>query len=145
MPRQGVVPPVPCSDDGADPGKTIDYSVRVADAYGYLSASQTIRVLVGSGVVDELGAPVPDTFPPAGVTGLEARRTGSTVTLRWNAIDDPGDLAGYRVFRNGRAFGPLRSRTWITVGAARAHAVWAVAAVDTSGNVGPRSRSLRCG
>jgi hypothetical protein len=79
------------------------------------------------------------------VTGLRARRTGSTVTLSWIAIDDPGDLAGYRVFRDGRTFGALRTRTWIRVGVARARAGWSVAAVDTSGNVGAPSTVVRYG
>jgi hypothetical protein len=129
--------------DDAEAGATVEYSVRVADAYGYLSSPRAIRVLVGSGVVDEHGAPVPDTFPPPGVTGLRARRIGSTLTLRWNPVDDPGDLAGYRVFRNGRPFGPLRRKTSIAVPAARAQAAWSVAALDASGNVGPRSTVVR--
>ena len=75
--------------------------------------------------------------------GLQTSRTGTTVTLRWSAVDDPGDLAGYRVFRDGRAFGSLRSQTWLSVSPPRAYAVWSVAAVDTAGNVGPRSRTIR--
>ena len=124
-------------------GTTILYSIRVADTYGYLTAAQTIRVLVGAGVVDEHGERIPDTIPPARVTGLRASRTGTTVTLRWSAVDNPGDLAGYRVFRDGRRFGGLRSRTWLSVGLARARATWSVAAVDATGNVGPRSRTIR--
>lgn len=127
------------ASDDAVPGTTILYSVRVADTCGYLSAAQTIRVLVGAGVVDEHGERIPDTVPPARVTGLRASRTGTAVTLRWSAVDDPGDLAGYRVFRDGRRFGGLRSQTWLSVSLARAHAAWSVAAVDTSGNVGRRS------
>lgn len=129
--------------DSATPGATITYGIRVADAVGYLSAIRTVRVLVGTGVVDDHGTPVRDTFPPPAVTGLRATRRGTTITLRWNAVDDPGDLAGYRVLRDGRTFGSLRSRTSITVRAAQAHAVWSVAAVDASGNVGPRSRPIR--
>ena len=48
--------------DGAVVGTTILYSVRVADPNGYLSAAQTIRVLVGGGVVDEHGERIPDTI-----------------------------------------------------------------------------------
>lgn len=133
------------ASDNAALGSTVVYSVRSADAQGYLSAPRSIRVLVGRGVVDERGEPVPDRFPPASVTGLRACRTGSTVTLSWIAIDDPGDLAGYRVFRDGRTFGALRTRTWIRVGVARARAGWSVAAVDTSGNVGAPSTVVRYG
>jgi hypothetical protein len=129
-------------DDGT-PGTTNVYGVRVADAVGYLSAVQTVRVLVGTGVVDEHGATVADTFAPPGVSGLRATRTGVTVTLRWNPVDDPGDLAGYRVFRNGVRFGGLRKQTWLAVGAFRARASWSVAAADTSGNVGPRCHAVR--
>ena len=129
--------------DGAVVGTTILYSVRVADHNGYLSAAQTIRVLVGGGVVDEHGERIPDTIPPPRVTGLHASRTGTSVTLRWSAVDDPGDLAGYRVFRDGRAFGGPRSQTWLSVRLPRAYTVWSVAALDTSGNVGPRSRTIR--
>jgi hypothetical protein len=131
--------------DDAQPAATIEYSVRAADAYGYLSALRTIRVLVGSGVVDQGGALVRDTFPPPAVTGLRASRAGSVVTLRWKPIDDPGDLAGYRVYRDGRPYGSLRRQAWLAVAVARAHAGWSVAAVDTSGNAGPRSRVVHCG
>jgi hypothetical protein len=65
--------------------------------------------------------------------------------LRWKPIDDPGDLAGYRVYRDGRPYGSLRRQAWLAVAVARAHAGWSVAAVDTSGNAGPRSRVVHCG
>lgn len=128
--------------DRATPGATYVYGIRVADAAGYLSAVRTIRVLVGTGVVDEQGATVPDTFPPARVTGLRATRAGTVVTLRWSPVDDPGDLGGYRVFRNGARFGGLRTQTRLVVAARVARASWRVAAVDTSGNVGALSRAL---
>ena len=63
--------------DRAAPGVTYVYGIRVADAAGYLSAVRTIRVLVGTGVVDEQGATVRDTFPPSRVTGLRATRAGT--------------------------------------------------------------------
>jgi hypothetical protein len=68
-----------------------------------------------------------------------------SASSRWKPIDDTGDLAGYRVYRDGRTYGSPRRQAWLAVAVARAHAGWSVAAVDTSGNAGPRSRVVHCG
>src|SRR5262249_53086323 len=58
--------------DVAPIGSTLVYTLRAADADGYLSAPQTIRFKVGAGIVDGTGAIVRDSVAPPRVTGLRA-------------------------------------------------------------------------
>jgi hypothetical protein len=128
--------------DSAAAGTTVSYSVRVADTDGYLGAARVIRVLVGLGVVDERGMVVPDTIRPLRVTGLLAQPAKSALVLRWNAVADTPDLAGYRVYRNDRVFVALCRRPVLRVGPTLVRGRWAVAAVDSSGNLGPKSKTV---
>ena len=128
------------SDSGAV-GTTIAYAIRAADADGFLGEARTLRVLVGKGLVDDRGDFVADATPPPAVAGLRADRRGERVLLRWTPVAS-GDLAGYRVRRNGRLFGALVHDTLVSVDVRRACATWTVAAVDVSGNVGAPSKPL---
>jgi chitodextrinase len=80
-----------------------------------------------------------DSVTPDAVTGLATSATfASSVSLAWTAATDNTDVAGYRLFQNGtqltttsaldHQFEGLTCGTSYTFG---------VAAVDTSGNVGP--------
>lgn len=128
--------------DSAAVGTTIIYTLRAADQYGYLSPPQTLRILVGTGLIDDYGQFIRDTIPPPKVTGLHAVPNGTSVVLRWAAIAS-GDLAGYRIFRNGHTFIALRRQNTVTLSLARAHGTWNVAAIDSSGNIGRRSTPIR--
>jgi len=45
---------------------------------------------------------IEDTTPPTKVTNLRvSKRTGSAITLVWNASSDETELAGYRIYRDG--------------------------------------------
>ena len=129
----------------AGAGTTLSLTLRAASADGYLSVPQTIRFKVGVGLVDEKGALVRDTVPPARVTGLRVTRSATGVVLRWRGVTDACGLAGYRVFRDGVPLGRLVTGTAVKVGAGRASGTWTVAAVDKGGNTGESSKPLRFG
>lgn len=79
-----------------------------------------------------------DTVPPGAPVRLSAVVGGTTVALQWTAAADDRGVASYVVARDGA---PLGTTTGVgfTDGAAPAGAtvVYTVAAVDTTGNVGP--------
>ena len=75
-----------------------------------------------------------DTFPPTPPTGLRAVRTEETVELSWLSSPE-GDVAGYRVYRDGMAIsGVSADTTHSDHGAARKAHEYSVSALDTSGN-----------
>ena len=75
-----------------------------------------------------------DTFPPTPPTGLRAVRTEETVELSWLSSPE-GDVAGYRVYRDGIAIsGVSADTTHSDDGAARKAHEYSVSALDTSGN-----------
>jgi len=109
-------------------GKTV--TVRARDTRGRMSKAAKVS-LRGK--------------PPSAPTGLRAEGVGETqVTLRWNAAKaGTGKIRGYRVFRDGAVLGQPET-TAMTV--PRLHSgrayTFSVAAVDTSGKVGPPSQGL---
>jgi hypothetical protein len=127
----------PSGTDFAPDGVTIAYTVRAADGAGYLSPRLTIRFTVGLGIVDERGALLRDTVPPPPVTGLRADAGPRMLVLSWNPVADAGGLRGYRVERNGRSYGPLRTRPTAAIPKRGARGEWRVRAVDRAGNQGP--------
>jgi hypothetical protein len=129
--------------DVAPVGETLTYTLRAADADGYLSAPQTITFKAGAGIVDGTGTIVQDTVSPPKVTGLRATAAPRTVIVRWRAVTDAGGLAGYRILRDGRPFARLVRYPSLTLRASQAHATWTVAAVDLAGNTGAASEPLR--
>ncbi len=129
------------TSDTAVAGATIVYAVRAVDADGLLGEPRILRVLVGRGLVDDRGELAADTTPPPMVTGLGADRRGGRVVVRWTPVAS-GDLAGYRVRRNGRPFAGLVRGSSMSVQARRARATWTVSAVDDAGNVGIPSKPL---
>ena len=83
--------------------------------------------------------------PPGRVRGLHViAQTASGAHIGWSraqAGDAP--IAGYRIYRDGAVVAQTRTRSYtLKLSAAAAHSI-AVAAVDTRGRVGPRSRALR--
>lgn len=131
------------ANDTAQIGTTAVYTIRATDPPGHLGPARTIRFLVGKGLVDETGWLIRDTIAPPRVTGLRATRNSAGLVLRWRAVADPGDLAGYRVYRDAHPFRIIRQQTQLAVKPTYARATWTVAAVDTSGNIGPQSRPIR--
>ena len=119
-------------------GATYEYAVLAADSSRNLSDTAFVHVLV------------PDRTPPPAPTGLTATSDGARIALAW-APPAATDLGGYVLFRAegqaplqrwrplGRYDQTLRDDS-VTLGRAYAYAV---AAVDTSGNEGPRSEPAR--
>jgi spore germination protein YaaH len=83
-------------------------------------------------------------YAPARTRKPVVRRTGeASVRLRWlRAKRGDGRLAGYRVYRNGRVHRQVRSRSARLRLATGATYRLEVAAVDTHGKVGKRSRAV---
>lgn len=76
----------------------------------------------------------PSGLAVTGVAGAHAR-------LVWSRGAGDGEVAGYRVFRDGRPFLRVRGRSLrVRIGRTR---TYRVAAADSSGLVGPRSRAVR--
>ena len=85
-------------------------------------------------VSDAISITPRDTFPPTPPVGLRAVRTASAVELSWLASPEH-DVAGYRVYRDGRAVSEIIADTTYSDPEASAEAhEFAVSALDESGN-----------
>jgi hypothetical protein len=120
----------------ADPGTTLQWTVRAENGGRFLSRPATLYFKVGYGIVDASGALLRDTVAPGAVTGLSAKRSGSRVVLRWRAVADTLGLRGYRVSAPGLHAVVNTATAQLPVLRARGKTV-SVAAVDLAGNLGP--------
>jgi len=117
---------------GADPA-SVNLLLAVLDAYGEV---MTVAV---------------DLIPPPAPVGLAAFGEASSIRLRWAPVASPG-LWGYNVYRGPAPAGPLkrlnpaiwgRSSTYEDDGLpGLTQYVYAVSAVDSSGNEGPLSPTI---
>jgi hypothetical protein len=79
-----------------------------------------------------------DTYPPSQPGSLSAVVSGTTVALQWTAASDVSGVAAYVVTRNGAQAGTTATVGFSDGGLAPGTTVaYAVAAIDTVGNVGP--------
>ncbi len=113
------------------PGRRHVFSVSVVQASGATSPCVTrleMRV--------RFHAP----FAPSGLAITAVK--GASARLVWSGSrEGDGRVAGYRVYRNGRAYKRVRARA-LRVRAGRAQS-FRVAATDTRGNVSRRTRPIR--
>jgi chitodextrinase len=82
----------------------------------------------------------PDTTPPTAPSGFTATASGtSSVALKWNAAtDNSGQIAAYRIARNGVQFASVTSLSYTDSGLTAGTAYsYTVVAVDGAGNVSP--------
>jgi beta-fructofuranosidase len=77
----------------------------------------------------------PDTVAPSAPAGL---RRATSDTLAWAEGRDDVGVAGYLVYRDGVEVASVPSAVYVP-GGDLTSAEWTVAAVDSAGNVGPRS------
>jgi len=108
------------SDDGTNFGAAITYSTTTLYTMPGADGTKTVYVKF----IDAAGnvsSPASDTIildttppgPPTGVTATRGPVLGGKVdiTVQWNAPSPPGDLAGFRIYRQSST-----SSTWVQVG-----------------------------
>ncbi len=113
-------------------GQSYSYSVRAADAAGNVSPpSAAVPVVVTDGT------------PPSAITQLKVvvRPKPWGATLTWKGATDNVAVTGYRIYRDARLIRTVPGLIYTDPGMPHIDmAVYAVAAVDGSGNEGTRSR-----
>jgi spore germination protein YaaH len=114
------------------PGRRYLFAVRVVQASGGTAACT-------SNLEQRVRFHAPGAPPGVAVTDVR----GGRVRLVWSA-SKPGDgrMAGYRVYRGDRLFKRVRGLS-LRVRASRRPQSFAVAAVDSRGHVGRRSRAIK--
>jgi hypothetical protein len=122
-----------------DLGQTFVWTIRSVTVGGFLSRPATLRFKVGYGIVDEAGALIRDTIPPADPQGIRLSRSGKTLVLRWAAVDDPIGLRGYLVTVAGKKAVTVKATSVRLVLASVRGKQISVAAVDQAGNRGAAS------
>jgi hypothetical protein len=120
-------------DSDRVPGRPVAYSVSAIDAGRNVGPPASVSVVM------------PDTSAPAAPAKVTARLTREgKVHLAWAAAVDNGQIAYYRVLRNGSAIATASALAYVD-SAARAgagrHVTYAVMAVDLAGNAGPAGRA----
>lgn len=121
------------TDTGLADGATYTYEVTAVDNAGNESAR--------SAQASATTAP-PDTTPPAPPGSLTATGGTQQVALDW-ADNGEGDLVGYRVYRDGALIASPTASAYTDTGLADGTTyTYEVAAIDTAGNVSPRSAAV---
>ena len=146
------------NDTGRTCGTAYDYAVAGVDTTGTVGPKSTLRVTT-SACDPATPPPPPPTAttpppPPPPTTGSTAptappnlRTTSVTqtaVSLAWDSSTDPDGVSGYQIFRDGTKIGEgPATNTWNDTGRTCGTAYdYAVAGVDTTGTVGPKSTTL---
>jgi spore germination protein YaaH len=128
-------------------GQTVGRSIRVAVKPGRKYVFK-VRGVTRAGTLSRCTARLAERmryFPPFRPRGLAVRKvTDYSAVLEWGrARAGDGKLAGYRVYRDGRVYRQVRRlRARVRLDGAPM-VEFAVAAADTRGRVGHRSRRLR--
>ena len=147
------------NDTGRTCGTAYDYAVAGVDTTGTVGPKSTLRVTT-SACDPATPPPPPPTAttpppPPPPTTGSTAptappnlRTTSVTqtaVSLAWDSSTDPDGMSGYQIFRDGTKIGEgPATNTWNDTGRTCGTTYdYAVAGVDTTGTVGPKSTTLR--
>jgi len=129
----GIAPGVPAhwSPAGLADG-TYFWRLAAKDAAGNSSAWSDTRQLTL------------DTTPPAQPNALRATLSKQILALRWKLPTSGDQVSGYALFVNGKRTRTLQVGLLAIEIPLRAHdrRTFAIAAVDTAGNVGPRSRAV---
>lgn len=142
------------ASDQVEAGTTHTWTVQARDALGFLGPVQTVTYTHGAASSGKPAATtaattaaattaVRDTTAPPAPKQLRATRTAAGgITLRWQAATDRSGIKGYRLTRNGVAYGGIITGTSLTVPKAKAKGGWAVSAIDKAGNTSRPSATL---
>jgi chitodextrinase len=115
---------------------TFDASSALLTVRVVHTARSSLQVLLSNGTGD--------TTPPTAPGSLTATpdATAASAVLQWGASTDDVALRGYQVRRDGDLRGEFTALTYTDTGLQPATTYsWTVEAVDTSGNVSPRSNT----
>ena len=139
--RDGVLVGAPTATDFTDtglvPGTTVTYRVAAVDAGGNTGPSVSARLKI------------PDSTPPSAPGRVTAAVTkDGRVHLAWGMATDNGQIALYRVRRNGRLIASGLGQAFVDKSArpGKGSAVnYSIVAVDLAGNAGPagKARAVR--
>jgi len=105
------------SDDGTNFGAAITYSTTTLYTVPGADGEKTVYVKFMD-AAGNVSAPASDTIildtvppgPPSGVTATRGAVQGNkvTITVQWNAPSPPGDLAGFKVYRESSTSGQVQ-------------------------------------
>jgi hypothetical protein len=118
------------TDANRRPETTYRYALRALDAAGHLGPATTVTATTLP----------PDLNPPSAPDWLRATAGEASVWLGWGAASDAeGGLRGYRISRDGSVVATTgaATRSWTDGSRRPGTYVYAVAAIDLAGNVGP--------
>jgi len=118
-------------------GVTVEYAVKASDAVGHLSRPTSLRFTVGLGIVDGNGGLLRDTVAPPAIDDVRVTKGKTGVTLRWDAVRDPGGLRGYRIAVGGKTLGVVSGRSATIPRTRLGRSPVSIAPVDRAGNAGP--------
>ena len=135
--RDGVLVGAPTATDFTDtglvPGTTVTYKVAAVDAGGNIGPPVAARLTI------------PDSAPPSAPGRVTASVTkDGRVHLAWGLATDNGQIALYRVRRNGRLIASGLGQVFVDKAArpGRGSAVnYSIVAVDLAGNAGPAAKA----
>ena len=124
------------ADGTVSPSTAYSYTVSAVDGSGNQSAESAALNVTTAG-----SAPV-DTSPPDVPVNVRALALSDTsIQVDWDAVADPGDLAGYQIFRGGSLLTTLAVTTYTNTGlAASTQYSYQVRSYDTNGNYSALSR-----
>jgi chitodextrinase len=141
--------------DGLECGRTYTFGVDAADAAQNRSAVATLSAATAPCPTTTTPPPPPppttgSTVPTAPANLRTTSVTQAAVSLAWDSSSDPDGMSGYQIFRDGTKIGEGPgihggfTNTWNDTGLTCGTSYdYAVAGVDTTDTVGPRSTTLR--
>lgn len=124
----GTTPGLDFTDDRVTEVTQATYRVIAVDTSGNRAASEPATIVVA------------DVTPPTAVPGVSLSADGPQVTASWAAAQDNRAVARYQVYRNGEPRATTTGLSHTERPPAGRH-VYAVSAVDTAGNAGPRTEA----
>ena len=124
------------ADTGLMPGTTYIYEVEAYDDCNNVSEKRLISTEVT----------IPDTEAPSKVTGLTvSKRSGSSITIKWNSSTDNTAVKGYNIYRNGEKIKDCVKTTFYKDTNLEKNTVYeyTIEAADLADNISEKSESVK--